>query len=56
MELAEVDKALVAHFELDPNEDNQVLVEVRDPPAPEMNQQEGQELEVQELAGSPEKN
>ena len=32
MELAEVDKASVAHWELDPNEDSQVLLEPEDPP------------------------
>lgn len=55
MELAEVDKASVAHWELDPNEDSQVLLEPEDPPVSDDSQQEGQECEVQELAGSPEK-
>ena len=55
MELAEVDKASVAHWELDPNEDSQVLLEPEDPPVSDGSQQESQECEVQEPAGSPEK-
>ena len=55
MELAEVDKAFVAHWELDPNEDSQVLLEPEDSPVSDGSQQEGQECEVQEPAGSPEK-
>ena len=55
MELAEVDKASLAHWELDPHEDSQVLLEPEDPPVSDGSQQEGQECEVQELAGSPEK-
>jgi len=45
----------VVHEELDPNEDSQVLVEPEDLPVSDGGQQEGQECEVQEPAGSPEK-
>lgn len=45
MVLVEVDKDSVAHPELDPNEDSQVLVGVADPLVLEEKQQEGQELE-----------